>query len=287
MDRKSLVAVGVFTFLGGIFFGVAIGLFSARVAASSDVDEVAARDERDQSSSAPQAEGSVREPPEPGPQPERDETPSPTREQAAVATGAPTPPPGAGLAPIPAGLSREEVAQLTRRVEDLERAHAELFGEAVPRDESAGPPPARMGSTPLAAAFRAALAEEHIAGDVEGVDCSEHPCIVFGRLRGDEEDVEELERSEALAPYRDDVLNLLLWAVTTSRAGEDRDNASDEDEAVDEGEESPETALFALAFYSREELGQRDALERRIRARVVEVWNTDRPGWETRDATAP
>ena len=60
----------------------------------------------------------------------------------------------------------------------------------------------------------------------------------------------------------------LLWAVST----EDGDGATDEGAAR-------ETALFAIAYYTprdRETYG--DALDRRIRGRVLEVWNTDRPG---------
>jgi hypothetical protein len=40
-----------------------------------------------------------------------------------------------------------------------------------------------------------------------------------------------------------------------------------------------ETGLFALAFYSVDDRERRGAaLDRRIRARVTEYWNTDRPG---------
>ena len=161
---------------------------------------------------------------------------------------------------------------LRRRVQALELERRELLGDAIERDPRSPTPP-RFTRSALATAFRAALREEDIEGDIEGVDCSEYPCIVLGRLVGDEEDVEELERSEALAPYRNDVLTLLLWAASVR----------DEDRSIDE---APESALFAIAFYEeaeREALGPQ--LDRRIRARVMEVWNTDRPGRFDRDPT--
>lgn len=149
--------------------------------------------------------------------------------------------------------------RLARRLAASEADRLELLGAPQGAPEHV---PERHGRGALTSSFRAALAREGIGGDVEGVDCAEYPCIVFGRLEGDEEDVEELERSDALDAYREDVLSLLLWAVST----EDAEGAA-------------ETALFAIAFYPPEERHRRgDALERRIRARVMEVWNTERPG---------
>jgi hypothetical protein len=120
------------------------------------------------------------------------------------------------------------------------------------------------------------LEAEGVQGEIEGVDCSEHPCIAFGRLRGDEEDVEEVERSPALDAYRDDVLVLLLWA-TTARDASPAPTAPEE-------RAPEETAIFALAFLPRD--GVTESLERRIRARVFEVWNVERPGREALEPPA-
>jgi len=149
---------------------------------------------------------------------------------------------------------------LRERVAALEADRRELLGMPI-RRERGDTEAERFRGPSLSASLRAALAEEDVAGDVEGVDCSEFPCIVFARLEGDEEDVEELERSEALAPYASDVLTLLLWAVSAG------------------GDDGPaETALIAMAFYTAEDRAtQGDELDRRIRARVLEVWNTQRP----------
>lgn len=172
------------------------------------------------------------------------------------------------LPPPATGASADEPAThelALRRIRELRQERIEILGEPVER-RAQSPMPQRYSSEALSGAFRTALQREEIEGDVEGVDCSEYPCIVFGRLVGDEEDVEELERSDALSEYQNDVLTLLLWAAS----------ARDEDAHIDE---ALETALFAIAFYEeaeREAHGRR--LDRRIRARVMEVWNSDRPG---------
>lgn len=79
-----------------------------------------------------------------------------------------------------------------------------------------------------------------------------------------DEDVEEVERAKALSPYEDDVLALLFWAASVDK---------------EEGAPAAETGLFALAYYTAQERAQQgESLDRRIRARVMEFWNHDRPG---------
>lgn len=155
-----------------------------------------------------------------------------------------------------------EVERLRAEIAALNEERTELMGDPIDSPTST---PSRFSGPALSDAVSGALINAQVPGDVESTDCSEHPCIVFGRLEGDEEDMEQIERSAALSPYRDDVLTLLFWATSlrNRRAGA----------------RAPETGLFALAFYSAEERIERgDALDRRIRARVMEYWNTDRPG---------
>lgn len=45
----------------------------------------------------------------------------------------------------------------------------------------------RFGGAVTSSAVHSAVAEANVPGGVEGTDCSQHPCIVFGRLEGDEE----------------------------------------------------------------------------------------------------
>lgn len=150
---------------------------------------------------------------------------------------------------------------LRAEVEGLRQERLELLGHPL---DPIPDPPERFGEASMSTAIGAALKSEGVAGEVEATDCAEHPCIVFGRLEGDEADMEKIERSVAMAEYRDDVLTLLFWATSVE----------DPDAAV-----APETGLFALAYYAtedREALGEE--LQRRIRARVMEYWNTDQPG---------
>ena len=174
---------------------------------------------------------------------------------------------------MPEEFARRQV-ELDTRIAEARRERNELFGEPVPAPAGA---PARFGATSIATSLRGALQTEGVEGEIEGVDCSEHPCIAFGRLRGDEEDVEELERSPALDAYRDDTLVLLLWA-TTAR---DVESAQVDPERASAPEE---TAIFALAFLPRD--GLTESIERRIRARVFEVWNVERPGRDMLDPPA-
>ncbi|MBC8069939.1 MAG: hypothetical protein IAG13_16495, partial [Deltaproteobacteria bacterium] len=122
----------------------------------------------------------------------------------------------------------------------------------------------RFSGPALTGSVGQAIGQSGVAGEVQHVDCSEYPCIVFGRLVGDEEDMEEIERAAALSEYDADVLTLLFWATT-----------ADSSEAAG----PKETGLFALAFYTSDDRASSGAeLDRRIRARTVEFWNTDRPG---------
>jgi hypothetical protein len=155
-----------------------------------------------------------------------------------------------------------EVERLRREVAALQAEHLELMGHPIATPTDSDP---RFSGSTVSSAVGGAMTAERVAGSVEGTDCSEYPCIVFGRLEGDEEDMEEIERSAALGPYRDDVLTLLFWATSV-------------DASQARIAKAPETGLFALAFYSVEDrVTGGDALDRRIRARVMEYWNTDRP----------
>ncbi len=149
---------------------------------------------------------------------------------------------------------------LARELEGCLEERSELLGNPI---ELPGEPEERFTGQSVSTGIQSAMSQASVEGEVEATDCSEHPCIVFGRLEGDEEDMEKIERAEALAPYESDVLSLLFWATSVD----------------DPSAPTHETGLFALAFYTdadRQEFG--DGMDRRIRARVMEYWNTDKPG---------
>lgn len=176
--------------------------------------------------------------------------------------------PDAGLPAAPPAceahvrVATERADALAREILAMRADRAEREGEPI---EVPAGTPARLGGPAVRAAITAALRQTRVVGQLEELACDEYPCIAFGRLQGDEEEIEEIERSAALLPYRDDVLTLLFWAVTDETAPRDAPR---------------ETGLFALAFYARDDgvrLGER--LDRRIRTRAVDLWATMRPGW--------
>jgi hypothetical protein len=180
---------------------------------------------------------------------------------AALAAGSPA-------APAPNATARDPACQpqlqlLREQVASLEQQRRELEGTPVPPQ---GGQPERYSQAALTSAVTLAFQQSRIPGRIETVDCAEFPCIVYGRIFGDEDHVERLERAKALAPYRGDVMTMLLWTAT------------DEALARRSGEERPERLLFAFAFYSRDQkLRIGDNLDRRIRARTAELWNALRP----------
>jgi hypothetical protein len=154
----------------------------------------------------------------------------------------------------------EEVDRLRQELAALREEQREVMGEPVEPPADMEP---RFGGATMSGAVQGALGQANVSGEVEATDCSEHPCIVFGRLEGDEEDMEEVERAAALSVYDGDILTLLFWATSVEEPGV----------------APAETGLFALAFYSFEDRASRgEELDRRIRARTMEYWNHDRPG---------
>jgi hypothetical protein len=102
----------------------------------------------------------------------------------------------------------------------------DLLGKPMPRPADVEP---RFSGPALAGSVTQAIGQSGVVGNAEQVDCSEYPCIVFGRLVG--------------------------------------------------GGRPRETGLFAIAFYTADDRASMGAeLDRRIRARTVEYWNTDKPG---------
>lgn len=127
----------------------------------------------------------------------------------------------------------------------------------------------------MSAALQAAFTTTSIPGSVDGVDCSEYPCIVFGRIRGAEDQMAKLEHTRSMAVYEEDILTVLLWSATD-------EEAKDAAEARHESDDDLEQSLYALALYPRadkQQLG--DNLDRRIRSRTAELWNGMSPSDET------
>ncbi len=212
---------------------------------------------------------------------------SPTHEPRVVVTrpsrlsparDAPTTPPSA-----PAEAACREVVTFAQRCADhLKEREAELATIEDIRVEREGTllqkrdnPEPRFAQAALTTAVQQAFPQTRVPGSVDGVDCSEHPCIVFGRINGAEDQMERLEKAPSLSAYQDDILTVLMWTTTDVPA---------KTEAAARGKDGAglEQSLFAIALYpvaDQRALG--DNLDRRIRARTAELWNTMAPSDET------
>ncbi len=123
----------------------------------------------------------------------------------------------------------------------------------------------RCSLATLTTAFTQAVRQSKVPARLETVDCAEFPCIVYGRIFGDEEWMERIERAKVLNPYDVDVMTTLLW---TSTAAEQLRGSTG----------SRERTLVAVALYSREQLAKQGGnLDKRIRTRTVDLWNILHP----------
>jgi hypothetical protein len=153
---------------------------------------------------------------------------------------------------------REVIAANERRRKEAEGEPIAARADTAPRFQ-----PAAMVQT-----FERAFASTKIVGRVESVDCTEHPCILFGRLQGDEEGVATLEDAEPFSAYDDDVGVMLTWASA------DHAHEGDRKPGV-QRQKPPEISLFAFAYYSHEDRERHgELIDRRIRVRTAEYWNS-------------
>lgn len=116
----------------------------------------------------------------------------------------PAPAPVAGPPPDP-----QATATLTARVQDLE--HQLAIERAIRKGSEGeriepppGMPPRLRDEKLLLETFNAALKAGGFPGQVSNIDCSEHPCIVYGTGFGDRGDLEKLQEKGLLGPYSKD-----------------------------------------------------------------------------------
>lgn len=156
--------------------------------------------------------------------PEPRPSPAPAASPAATAPSLPTPvaapvpvvaapPPTTPVAappapPIPVAPEVEPVVvALTEKVQDLERQLAieRAMRKGTEGEQLAPPPnlaPRFRDEKLLLDTFNRALKQAGFPGQVSNIDCTEHPCIVFGTGFGDRGDMEKLKGQ--LGPYEND-----------------------------------------------------------------------------------
>lgn len=148
----------------------------------------------------------------------------------------------------------EELALL-----DLERTHNQGTPRTFPEDL-----PPRFTGDPLRTALVDAFSQAGLKGDVEAVDCTEYPCIIWGRLAGNTRDMgTSLEGTDAFAPYADD--GILVSGFGTG--------------------EGPETFALTVLPKTDEATPQDESLRTRLRHRTREGFEAFRKEMEAKNNT--
>lgn len=163
---------------------------------------------------------------------------------------------------------KAELVRIEGQLSELEREKKAMHGEPIaPRTNVA----ARFGEKPLLSAMQGAFKATGIAGRIDTVDCTEFPCIVFGRVNGDEEMVAKLEDAKPLEVYDQDIGVMLTWSSGDQSLGHGASKTQ-------QRQKPQEVSLFAFAFYTAGDKAQYgDSLDRRIRSRTADLWNALRP----------
>lgn len=136
--------------------------------------------------------------------------PAPTTVERAIAPAAPAPVVVAPASPTPATPPEAEpaaVAVLEEKVQDLERQlsieraiRKGTEGERI--EPPANLPPRFRDEKQLLTTFNQALKNAGFPGQVSNIDCTEHPCIVFGTGFGERGDLEKIKSQ--LGAYEND-----------------------------------------------------------------------------------
>lgn len=140
---------------------------------------------------------------------------------------------------------RQELAAQRAEVAVMQAEQVEDRGEALPFPDDL---PARFTEPVLLKSFQQAFADVGMQGEVSHIDCTEYPCIVFGKVQGDTRDLmKQLQQSPAFRDYTDDQRRVSGWAR-------------------DEG--GPEEFAVVLTPKSGGEHDEQETTTRRIRWRV-------------------
>jgi hypothetical protein len=151
------------------------------------------------------------------------------------------------------------VAQLEEKVQDLER---QLSIERAIRRGTEGeavPPPSNLAprfrdEQLLLTTFNAALKAAGFPGQVSNIDCTEHPCLVFGTGFGERGDMEKLKGQ--LGPYEHDSFSTYGFGT---------------------GDGKKERRFFGVAVLPESKGPPDEALQKRITFRVNQMHEASKP----------
>ena len=154
---------------------------------------------------------------------------------------------------------RAQVKRLKSKLSDQASVLEHHLGEAVPFPADLDP---LYREEALMQHFSDALKEMGADGEVTEIDCSEFPCIVYGKVRGEDgTDLRRMHDAEALQAYGKGIGNSSVWGG----------------KVVKDGEPS-ESAVFGIAAYPKDQVDDEAMLQKRLRVRHQAYWEAEREG---------
>ena len=104
---------------------------------------------------------------------------------------------------------RAELADERATLQVMKAERVEDRGEALPFPEDLPP---RFSEAALLKSFQQAFADGAVKGEVSSIDCTEYPCIVYGKVQGDTRDLmKELQKSPSFKDYAEDRQAVSGW----------------------------------------------------------------------------
>ena len=155
---------------------------------------------------------------------------------------------------------RTRVAELETKLEQFQKERT--LAEGTPLAKPAALPE-RFNDAALRENVTKALKEAGIPGDVTSVDCTEYPCIVYGKA-GKRGDMDKLEATASMKGYGADHHSTHEWGV-----GSKQPDGTSKDELY-----------FGMALYPKvdgETEAQKDEITKRLQVRQQEMWEAMRP----------
>ncbi|MCB9547911.1 MAG: hypothetical protein H6706_18995 [Myxococcales bacterium] len=158
--------------------------------------------------------------------------------------------------------TRIRARALQREVESVRALAAEEQARRIEVEGEAPTWPAEMppaySADALRQNFTAALKEAGYDGEVTEVDCTEYPCIVYGKLNDhDGTELHQLMEAEALSVYGTGSNNTSAWGGTKKDANGQHDEA-----------------VFGIAVHPKEEdVARRKQIAKRLSHRHQQFWD--------------
>jgi len=151
---------------------------------------------------------------------------------------------------------RTAVADLQARLDQNEQQRLAQQGESIEAPEDLDD---AYRQSELLEHFGRALEETGIAAEVNTIDCSEYPCVVYGLIK-DHEALDKLLGAPAMGAYRDASRDVSVWRSRFR----------------DDGEEKEETH-FGVALYPKDDEARGSEIGKRLRSRKRQMWEAIRP----------